>query len=53
LGESLQTTQFLTATKEVIDTVTGKRDGQIAELPAGASNDQIIAKINELLNRIQ
>ncbi len=53
IGESQQTTQFMSSVKEVIDTITGKRDGQIETLPSGASNDQIIAKINELLNRIQ
>lgn len=53
VGESPQTTQFLTATKEVIDTITGKRGGQVALLLPTASNADIIAKVNELINRLQ
>ena len=53
IGESPQTTSFLGATKEILDTITGKRDGQIATLPPGASNAEIIDKVNEIINRLQ
>lgn len=53
VGESQPTTAFLSAAKEVIDTITGKRDGQIQLLSADASTAEIIDKLNELINRLQ
>lgn len=45
--------RFDGALKETIEIITGRRGERIEPLPAGASNDQIVAKINEILTRLQ
>ena len=44
---------FDQAVKETLEIVTGRRAGRIEPLPAGASTDQIIAKLNEVIERLQ
>jgi hypothetical protein len=43
------------AMKEVLETITAKRPGvaEIQRLASTASNAQIVAKINELIDRLQ
>lgn len=45
-------TQTLVAVKENIEIMTGVRPGtsQMDQLPSGATNDQIIAKINQIIS---
>lgn len=46
--------RFDAAVKETLEIITGRRGDRIAPLPeTGATNDQIAAKINEILNRLQ
>lgn len=45
--------RFDEAVKEAIETITGERAGKIAPLPATATLADAIAKINELLDRVQ
>lgn len=44
-------TQVVTAMRENIEIMTGVRPGtrQINQLPTGATNEQIISKINEII----
>lgn len=45
---------FLAAVKENIEILTGRRGSKISKLPAtGATTDELAAKINELLDRLQ
>jgi hypothetical protein len=38
--------------KENLEIITGVRGGIIAQLPENASNSQVIAKINEIIQRL-
>jgi len=49
----VDTRMFLDAVKENIESLTGVRGGKIKELPATATNADIIGKINELVGRLQ
>lgn len=44
-------TQVVTAMRENIEIMTGVRPGthQMNQLPPGATNDEVIAKINEII----
>jgi len=42
----------LKAMKESIEIITGVRGGKIESLSSSATNDQIIAKINEIVERL-
>jgi hypothetical protein len=44
---------FLYRIKESIETSSGRRGGRIGELPSGASLDDVIRKINELISTLQ
>lgn len=44
--------QFLKSLKETLNMITGVTEGQIAPLSTTATNAQIIAKINELIARV-
>lgn len=46
-------TAFDQAIKESLEIVTGRRAGRIEPLPAGASMDDVIAKVNEIIARLQ
>lgn len=46
-------TAFDQAIKESLEIVTGRRAGRIEPLPAGASTDDVIAKVNEIIARLQ
>lgn len=43
----------LQAIKEDLEIIIGHRGGRVEKLGASATTDQIIAKINELIDRIQ
>jgi hypothetical protein len=45
--------RFDEVVKEVLDAITGQTTGKLAKLPETASNAEIIAKINELIDRLQ
>ena len=45
--------RFDEAVKEVLDAVTGQTTGRIAKLPESASTAEIVAKINEIIARLQ
>jgi hypothetical protein len=45
--------EYLRAIQSNLEIVTGRRGGRIGELPANASNAEVIAKINEILRRLQ
>lgn len=45
--------RFDQALKENIEVITGQRVDKIKQLPSTASTDEIIAKINELIARLQ
>ncbi|MFN3359497.1 MAG: hypothetical protein ACK418_26315 [Pseudomonas sp.] len=44
---------FDQAVKETLEIVTGRRAGRIEPLPAGASTNDVIAKVNEIIARLQ
>lgn len=44
---------FDRAVKECLEVIMGRRQGRIKPLPAGASTDEIVAKINEIIERLQ
>ena len=46
---------FNNAVKENLEIITGRRPGvpKVVQLPSTASTDEVIAKINELLTRLQ
>ena len=44
---------FDQSVKETLEIITGRRGGSVQPLPAGASTDQIIAKLNEVIERLQ
>lgn len=46
-------TAFDQAIKESLEIVTGRRAGRIEPLPAGATTDEIVAKVNEIIARLQ
>lgn len=45
--------RFDEVVKEVLDGITGQTTGRIAKLPETATNAEIIAKLNELIDRLQ
>jgi hypothetical protein len=51
-GTPMQT-EFNTAVKENIEVITGRRQGGILPLASTAGTAEIIAKINEIIARIQ
>ena len=46
-------TPFDQAVKETLEIITGRRGGSVQPLPADASLADVIAKVNELVARIQ
>ncbi len=42
----------LRAMKESIEVLTGVRGGKLESLPSSASNAEIIAKVNEIIDRL-
>lgn len=44
---------FDQAVKETLEVVTGRRGGQVKLLADGASSDEIIQKLNEIIARLQ
>lgn len=45
--------QFDQAVKETLEIVTGRRGGSVQPLPADASLADVIAKLNEIIARLQ
>lgn len=45
--------QFDRAIKESIETITGRRAGRIEKLPEGATLAEVVAKVNEIIDRLQ
>lgn len=45
--------KFDAAVKERLELIAGERGTKLASLPAGASLDDVIAKINELIGLMQ
>lgn len=45
--------KFDTNVKECLETIMGRRAGKIKLLEANASLDDVIAKVNEIINRLQ
>lgn len=43
--------EFDARVRQTLEIITGRVGGKIAPLPAGASQDEIIAKLNELIAR--
>jgi hypothetical protein len=46
-------TAFDQATKETLEIITGRRGGAIQPLASGATTEEIVAKVNELIARLQ
>jgi hypothetical protein len=44
---------FDRSVKETLEIITGRRDGKVQPLPSDASQADMLAKINELINRLQ
>jgi hypothetical protein len=44
--------RVLRPVKETLDILTGARSGELAELPTTATLDDVIAKVNALINRL-
>lgn len=44
---------FDNAVKENLEVITGQRAGRIALLPSNASTADVVAKLNELITRLQ
>lgn len=44
---------FDVAVKEVLEVLIGARGGRIQPLPASATLDDVIAKVNEIIARLQ
>lgn len=44
---------FLSSVKENIEIITGQRVTKIEPLSATATNDEIIAKVNQIIERLQ
>lgn len=54
LGPALPTPSFLSAVKENLEQIMGhKKDGRIETLEDTASTADMIAKINEIITRLQ
>lgn len=47
------TDSFLDAVKENLEIITGQRGGKVEELPATATLDDVISKLNEIIARLQ
>ena len=45
--------QFDQSIKETLETITGQRGGKVAKLAPDASLADVVAKINELIDRLQ
>lgn len=52
-GEDMARQRFDAAVKENLEILSGQRGGRIAALPAGATLEDAVAKINEILARMQ
>lgn len=52
MGMPMELAWFLKPVKENIEMVTGARGGELKGLPASASNEDIIKKVNEIIARI-
>lgn len=52
-GEAMSRQRFDAAVKENLEILSGQRGGRIAVLQAGSSLDEVVAKINEILARMQ
>jgi len=52
-SDSKQRADFDSAVKETLDVITGRRGGRVKRLNVGASTDEVIAKINELIDLLQ
>jgi hypothetical protein len=48
-----QRSRFDTSVKECLETIMGRRQGRIERLPANATLDDVIAKVNEIIERLQ
>lgn len=44
---------FDAAVKETLETITGRRAGRIEKLPEGATLAEVVAKVNEIIDRLQ
>jgi hypothetical protein len=55
MSQSLELNRFCAAVKQNLDDITGQSRNieKISALPATASNAEIIAKINEIIERMQ
>lgn len=49
----MQRAGFDGAVKETLEILTGRRGGKVQPLPETASTDDIIAKVNEIIDRMQ
>lgn len=45
--------RFDKSVKECLETLMGRRSGRIEKLPANATLDDVIAKVNEVIDRLQ
>lgn len=45
--------RVLQTLKENVEIVTGRRSGAVAQLETGATLEQVVVKVNELLQRLQ
>lgn len=53
LVDDIPTRMYMIAVKENIEVLNGVRGGRIDKLPASATMDEVIAKINEIIGRLQ
>lgn len=44
---------FLDAVKEDLEVIMGRRGGKVKALPGTATLDDVIAKVNEIIERLQ
>lgn len=44
--------QFDSRVKETLEVLTGVRAGKVSQLESGATNAEIISKLNELISRL-
>ena len=51
-GKDPDTYNVLSTIKETVEILTGVRGGKISTLSSAATTAQIIAKINEIINRL-
>jgi hypothetical protein len=53
IAENPELERSIRAAKETLEILTGARGGKIARLPADAGLAAIVAKVNEILDRLQ